>query len=666
MTANYVRLTDLNEKRRLRVLLAGGAAGTLPALVRFVLSGLAPGSSAYNFLMSGIPDTLIVLLFLLFPVSFAYAVLRHRILGIRVIVERGFSTPSRAASCCRWCPCSASSSWRTRSCTATSRWPAILADRGWTYALLGAIALAVHTQRHRWSAAIDRRFFREEYNARHLLRDVAERARRAGSLARAGPGVVARIEAALHPEYAALMFRPSGGASFTCIASAPAGHGPPAIAESGWLVARLRARRGRPWSRPGRTRSGHDTWPSGVQADEAGPPRLHLFLPIAMGAARHEAMLALGPKRSEEPYSDDDLEMLEAVASNLALLLDAPTPAPDRLSSEFEECPQCGTCYDTGAARCANEQAGLQPIGMPRTLAGRYRLERRLGRGGMGTVYAAVDIALDRPVAVKVVRDEWVHNPMATQRFRREARAVAGFAHPNVVTVYDYGVETGSRVFLVMEQLHGTTLREELRRSGRLGPARTLDVLRGVCSAVGAAHERGFIHRDLKPENIFLVEHGGPAKVLDFGVAKPLVRVAAADPGDAPETEVGVLVGTVGYISPEQLMGDSPDVSWDLWALTVVAYESLTAALPFPSSRERPGANWCCPDDSTPLSAHLADPPATWQAFFDRAFALDRASRPRSAAEFFRRFESGGSADESGDTCGCHCLAPRGPGPDPS
>ena len=286
-----------------------------------------------------------------------------------------------------------------------------------------------------------------------------------------------------------------------------------------------------------------------------------------------------------------------------------------------------------------NEQAGLQPIGMPRTLVGRYRLERRLGRGGMGTVYEAVDVALDRPVAVKVVRDEWVNNPMATQRFRREARAVAGFAHPNVVTVYDYGVETGSRVFLVMELLHGTTLRGELRRRGRLSPARTLDVMQGVCSAVGAAHERGFIHRDLKPENIFLIDRGGPVKVLDFGVAKPLVRVDAAEPGGAPETEVGVLVGTVGYISPEQLMGDSPDVSWDLWALTVVAYESLTAAHPFPIESREAWRQLVLSGRFRRLSEHLADPPAAWQAFFDRAFAVDRASRPRSAAEFFRQFE---------------------------
>jgi len=638
IAANYARLADRNEQRRLRILVAGGAAGTLPALARVLVISVAPRSSLYDFLMSPWPDTLIVLLFLLFPISFAYAVLRHRILGIRVIVGKGLQYALTRGLVLSLVPMLGVILVGDALLHGEEPLQHIVADRGWAYALLAAFALAAHTQRHRWSRAIDRRFFREKYDARHLLRDVSERARRAGSLDRAGPGVVARIEAALHPEYAALMFRPSGGASFACIASAPAGHGPPAIAESGRLVARLRAAEA-PVDSTGKDAEWPDTWPAGTQAEEDGPPPRHLFLPIAMGAARHEAMLALGPKRSEEPYSDDDLEMLEAVASNLALLLDAPTPAPDRLSSEFAECPQCGTCYDTGVARCANEQAGLNPIGMPRTLAGRYRLERRLGRGGMGTVYEAVDVALDRPVAVKVVRDEWVHNPMATQRFRREARAVAGFAHPNVVTVYDYGVETGSRVFLVMELLHGTTLREELRRSGRLSPARTLDVLRGVGSAVGAAHERGFIHRDLKPENVFLVEHGGPAKVLDFGVAKPLVRVDAADPGAAPETEVGVLVGTIGYMSPEHLLGDSPNVSWDLWALAVVAYEALTASLPFPVASREAWRHLVLSGRPTPLSAHLADPPAPWQDFFDAAFAPDGARRPRTAAEFLRQIE---------------------------
>jgi serine/threonine-protein kinase len=208
-----------------------------------------------------------------------------------------------------------------------------------------------------------------------------------------------------------------------------------------------------------------------------------------------------------------------------------------------------------------------------------------------------------------------------------------------VVTVYDYGVETGSRVFLVMELLHGTTLREELRRSGRLSPARTLDVLRGVCSAVGAAHERGFIHRDLKPENVFLIEHGGPAKVLDFGVAKPLAGVERQEPGGAPNTEIGVLVGTIGYMSPEQLLGDSPSLSWDVWALTVVAYESLTAALPFPVESRETWRQLVLSGRPRPLSDHLVGPPAPWQDFFDAAFAADVGRRARTAAEFLRQIE---------------------------
>ena len=238
---------------------------------------------------------------------------------------------------------------------------------------------------------------------------------------------------------------------------------------------------------------------------DASRPRVELLLPIVMDPARHEALLAFGPKRSQEPYTQEDLDSLAAIASSLALLLEGPTPVPGRVGSAFEECPRCGSCYDSGASRCTNEQAELVPVGMPRTLAGRYHLEQRLGRGGMGKVYEAVDVALDRRVAVKVIRDEWVHSASAAARFRREARAVAGFAHPNVVTVYDYGVEPGSRAFLVMELLQGVTLREELRRAGRLDAARTLAVLRGVCGAVDAAHRHHLVHRDLKPENIFLV-----------------------------------------------------------------------------------------------------------------------------------------------------------------
>ena len=636
--ANVARLTDPNEQRRLRVLVAGGAAGTLPALLRLGVMSLAPGSGVNRFLMSPWPDTLIVVLFLLFPLSFAYAVLKHRLLGIRVIVRMGLQYALARGLVLSLVPVLALALVGDALVHGEQPLQEILATRGWIYALVGAIAVAIHTQRHRWSAAIDRRFFRDQYDASHLLREVADQARRARNFERAAPGVVARIEAALHLEFAALLFRSMEEARFRCIASSPVGHVPPPVDAHGSLAERLRAVE-EPLQLTGTEAVRAGKWTSGLEPDELRRASVELLVPIAMGSGRHEAILALGPKRSEEPYTRDDLEALEAIASSLALLAEGTTPQPHSLTETFAECPVCGGCHETGTRRCPDGHAALVHVGMPRTLGGRYRLDRRLGRGGMGTVYEALDVALDRRVAVKVVRDEWVHNTTATQRFRREARAVAGFAHPNVVTVYDYGVDTGSRVFLVMERLSGATLRDELRRGGRLDGTRTVSVLRGVCSAVEAAHRRGFIHRDLKPENIFLVEAGGPVKVLDFGVVKPLVPAEAAGPGEPPETEVGVIVGTVGYMSPEQLLGDRPSVSWDIWALTIVAYESLTAALPFPVDSRESWRQLVLAGRHRPLSDHLGTAPAAWQAFFDQALHTDPAARPASAAEFFRQLE---------------------------
>src|SRR5439155_13206814 len=152
----------------------------------------------------------------------------------------------------------------------------------------------------------------------------------------------------------------------------------------------------------------------------------------------------------------------------------------------FEECPLCGTCYDFGVARCPRDGAALTLASQPRLLGHRYRVERRVGRGGMGTVYAATDTALERQVAAKLLRDDLV-DPHAAERFQSEARLGASLAHPNVVTVHDIGVTSSGRVFFIMELLEGVTLREELRRAQRLPPARVLHILHGVCSAVDAA-----------------------------------------------------------------------------------------------------------------------------------------------------------------------------------
>jgi serine/threonine protein kinase len=197
-------------------------------------------------------------------------------------------------------------------------------------------------------------------------------------------------------------------------------------------------------------------------------------------------------------------------------------------------------------------------VQLPRILPHRYRLERRQGGGGMGAVYAATDTELERRVAIKVMREDMAGNAGATERFRREARNAAAFSHPNVVTVHDFGVTSASRAFLVMELLEGVDLRTELEQEGRLSSPRALEILRGVCAALDAAHQGGMTHRDIKPANIFLARSMGAEipKVLDFGVAKFASTSAPTQSLTATDTGTGHLIGTLRYMSPEQLRGE--------------------------------------------------------------------------------------------------------------
>jgi len=200
----------------------------------------------------------------------------------------------------------------------------------------------------------------------------------------------------------------------------------------------------------------------------------------------------LSPSRTEaveEPYSREDRHLLEAVTASLGLLLDRPAPAG------FVECSTCGICYDLGATRCANDGGTLVKSPYPRTIAGRYRFDRRLGRGGMGVVYEAFDGELKRQVAVKVIRSDLMVSPDAFARFRREARTAARLAHPSVVNVYDFGVADDDRAYLVMELLKGRSLAKSCANGKGLDCETALDVLRGVSGAMALAHENGLLHR---------------------------------------------------------------------------------------------------------------------------------------------------------------------------
>jgi serine/threonine-protein kinase len=270
-------------------------------------------------------------------------------------------------------------------------------------------------------------------------------------------------------------------------------------------------------------------------------------------------------------------------------------------------------------------------------LGQRYRLEKRLGQGGMGKVYCATDVSLNRTVAVKMIRDEFFANQSAMEKFRQESRVTASLAHPNVVTVHDFGVDANQRAFLVMELLEGVTLREELRQKTRLTAERTLQLFEGICAGIGAAHARGLVHRDLKPENIFVSRPNvlEVVKVTDFGIAKVLDEIS----NDSNATATGVQVGTIRYMSPEQLQGKSMSPRWDTWALSVIAYESLCGTAPFAGTDYSTLRGAILGVAFPELAALVPGAPDRWQEFFVRAFAPLEEQRPQSVEVFWHELK---------------------------
>jgi eukaryotic-like serine/threonine-protein kinase len=205
------------------------------------------------------------------------------------------------------------------------------------------------------------------------------------------------------------------------------------------------------------------------------------------------------------------------------------------------------------------------------TLNGRYRLEARIGAGGMSTVYRATDQTLQRPVAIKLMHREIASDSDQLERFRREARAVAQLSHPHIVGVIDYG-EDDSRPYIVFEYVEGETLKERIRRNGRLPITEAVAYAIEIARALGTAHARHIVHRDVKPQNV-LIDEEGSAKVTDFGIARTLDEEGL--------TADGRVLGTTDYVSPEQALGRGVTGQSDLYSLGIVLYEMLTGEVPF-------------------------------------------------------------------------------------
>jgi serine/threonine protein kinase len=215
---------------------------------------------------------------------------------------------------------------------------------------------------------------------------------------------------------------------------------------------------------------------------------------------------------------------------------------------------------------------------VPQFIAGRFRIEREIGRGGMGTVYLATHLGLERPVAVKIIKQEFASDRDVADRFLREARTMARLRHRHAAMIFDAGNLPDGRHFIIMEFVEGTTLSEALAHDGRFPAERAVKIALQICDVLEEAHQLGIIHRDLKPSNIMLNERG--VCVLDFGVAKVLVTSTESTATHAT-TGSGQLVGTPRYMSPEQCLGQRVGARSDLYSLGVVLYEMLAGRPPF-------------------------------------------------------------------------------------
>jgi tRNA A-37 threonylcarbamoyl transferase component Bud32 len=602
---NYWRLPDPGSRRRIRWVIAGSSIAVIPVAGMQLASIFGwVSDQTYDFY-----SPLAFLGMLCIPVSIGMAVWNEQLFDIRVLVRRGlqylfasvalrvllvlpigllalsiFSNPNRTIA---------------QILTQGSGWLNVV--------LIGAIAAMLYWRR-RIQAWLDRRFFRENYQHEQVLAHLVEEVRQRDSVEEIAQIVTARIDSVLHPVALHIFYRTRGDSGFVSGRSASEA---PSLQNSSQLQTLTRAMDALPASQQLseqqallRLLHGSKTirdFPSGCNdlpdQERAWLEALNVQLIVPI-AGTHEwlaGVLLLGARMSDEPYSATDRRLLEGIAAQIGLVyenqrlqervrLDADVRRgvlgrlEDRGVSLLKECPRCGACYDSTMDRCADDGAELMlTLPVERMLDGKYRLEKALGRGGFGVVYAATDLRLQRRVAAKVMMGSSFGDTMALRRFEREARAAARIDHRHITRVYDYGAVGSGGAYLIMELVSGCTWRAELKRCGVIAPARAAELFRQLLDGLQFAHNMGVVHRDLKPENV-MVGEGGELKIMDFGLAKVLAgETVAAD----SLTQVGTVMGTLGYIAPEVFSGGPVDERADVFAIGVMLVETLVGARPF-------------------------------------------------------------------------------------
>jgi serine/threonine protein kinase len=260
-----------------------------------------------------------------------------------------------------------------------------------------------------------------------------------------------------------------------------------------------------------------------------------------------------------------------------------------------------------------------------RLLNNRYEIMERIGKGGMAAVYRARDVMLERTVAIKVLREDFSGDPVFQERFRQEARAAANLAHPNIVTVHDFGLDNG-QLFIVMENIPGADLKTLLKKRGRFTAEEALPLIIQACAGLGYAHRAGLVHCDVKPQNL-LVTPDKRLKVTDFGIALALATIQ-------PDEKSDIVWGSPQYFAPEQASGAAPSPASDVYSLGIILYELLTGTLPFRGTTATDLAH--LEADPPRISELLPEVPSALEQILLKVLAKEPAQRYRTADQLGR------------------------------
>jgi eukaryotic-like serine/threonine-protein kinase len=599
---NYHRVKEPDQLRRVKWIVYGSAVAILPLVLLEGLEFILKTLALEHVLSAETRSTLLWssnLMTVIIPTVSSYVILKHHVFDINVVVRRGIQY-LLAKNALRLLLALPVIGLALSIIFDPHRTLAEILFRNsiYFYFLIAFAAALTLVFRRRLSEWIDRKFFREAYDQEKILRELIEDVKKTNSMAEMSRLVSQKVDAALHPERMYLFYREEERRDLSLGYSSGGSQQRLHIPEEFELLRFIEYQGGAqdfPFPQKINLPQSEKEWLKNLD--------INLIVPMTGTDSRLAGLFLLGQKKSEVPYTSGDRQLLETLADQIAIVyenvrLKERAARDRRIQHEvlarveerninlLKECPQCGACFDRAVERCAKDNSELTlTLPVERIIEARYRLDQLIGKGGMGAVYEAQDLRLNRTVAVKILTGSLFGNNEALRRFEREAQTSARLSHPNIITVYDYGVLSTEGAYLVLELVRGETLSAVLKRDGCVQPQTAAEWFDQIIEGVKAAHAAGVVHRDLKPENILLPKtEDGTAivKILDFGLAKIThPSVSGSDSPTEVVTTPGTVMGTFGYMSPEQLTGNTVDHRSDLFSIGVMVVECLTGRLPF-------------------------------------------------------------------------------------